>query len=205
MIRILIVDDSAIFREGLRAMLEAHTDWEVCGEAMNGVEGVQKNRLLKPHLIIMDLSMPQMSGIEAAAEILKEFPKVPILLLTLYLTPQLTQEARKVGIRATLSKTATNHLVGGIDAVLRDGCMGSRLGIVPAFRPQSSTSCSLIPTPLAFLCYKGFARTKPALCLFRGIKSRLDERIQLNAPPAKSDPNRCVPVATLERLDPAQR
>jgi len=119
-IRILIVDDSAIFREGLRAMLEAHTDWEVCGEAMNGVEGVQKNRLLKPHLIIMDLSMPQMSGIEAAAEILKEFPKVPILLLTLYLTPQLTQEARKVGIRATLSKTATNHLVGGIDAVLRN-------------------------------------------------------------------------------------
>jgi len=119
-IRILIVDDSAIFREGLRAMLEAQTDWEVCGEAMNGVEGVQKNRLLKPHLIIMDLSMPQMSGIEAAAEILKEFPKVPILLLTLYLTPQLTQEARKVGIRATLSKTATNHLVGGIDAVLRD-------------------------------------------------------------------------------------
>jgi len=119
-IRILIVDDSAIFREGLRAMLAAHTDWEVCGEAMDGVEGVQKNRLLKPHLIIMDLSMPQMSGIEAAAEILKEFPKVPILLLTLYLTPQLTQEARKVGIRATLSKTATNHLVGGIDAVLRN-------------------------------------------------------------------------------------
>jgi NarL family two-component system response regulator LiaR len=119
-IRILIVDDSAIFREGLRAMLEAHTDWEVCGEAMDGVEGVQKNRLLKPHLIIMDLSMPRMSGMDAAIEILKEFPKVPILLLTLYLTPQLTQEARKVGIRATLSKTAANQLVGGIDAVLRD-------------------------------------------------------------------------------------
>ncbi len=94
-IRILIVDDSAIFREGLRAMLEAHTDWEVCGEAMNGVEGVQKNRLLKPHLIIMDFSMPQMSGIEAAAEILKDSPKVPILLLTLYLTPQITKEAPK--------------------------------------------------------------------------------------------------------------
>ena len=94
-ILILIVDDSAIFREGLRAMLEAHTDWEVCGEAMNGVEGVQKNRLLKPHLIIMDLSMPQMSGIEAAAEILKEFPKVPILLLTLYLTPNSPRKPAK--------------------------------------------------------------------------------------------------------------
>src|SRR5712691_2872089 len=101
-------------------MLAAHTDWEVCGEAMDGMEGVQKNRLLKPHLIVMDLSMPQMSGIEAATEILKEFPKIPILLLTLYATSQLTQEARKVGIRATLSKTATDHLVDGIGAVLRD-------------------------------------------------------------------------------------
>jgi len=54
------------------------------------------------------------------AEILKDSPKVPILLLTLYLTPQITKEARKAGIRATLSKTATNHLVGGIAAVLRD-------------------------------------------------------------------------------------
>ena len=119
-IRILIVDDSAIFREGLRELLQAHADWQVCGEAIDGLEGVQKNRLLKPDLIIMDLSMPHMSGIEATTEILKDSPKIPILLLTLYLTPQITQEARKAGIRATLSKTAANHLVGGIDAVLRD-------------------------------------------------------------------------------------
>lgn len=118
-IQILIVDDSAIFREGLRVLLEAHVDWEVCGEAVGGMEGVQKNRLLKPHLVIMDLSMPRMSGIEAAAEILKEFPKVPILLLTLYVTRQLTQEAHKLGIRATLSKTATHHLFGSIEAILR--------------------------------------------------------------------------------------
>jgi len=70
-------------------------------------------------LIIMDLSMPRMSGIEAAVEILKEFPKVPILLLTLHLTRQLSEEARNVGIRATLSKTATHHLVDGIEATLR--------------------------------------------------------------------------------------
>lgn len=118
-IRILVVDDSTIFREGLRPLLEAHHDWEVCGEAVDGIDGIRKNRLLKPHLVIMDLSMPGMSGIEAAAEILKEFPKIPILLLTLYLTPQLTNEARKVGIRATLPKTASDRLVGGIDALLR--------------------------------------------------------------------------------------
>jgi DNA-binding NarL/FixJ family response regulator len=118
-IRILIVDDSAIFREGLRAMLEAHTDWEVCGEAMDGVEGVQKNRLLKPHLIIMDLSMPQMSGIDAAIEILKEFPKVPILLLTLYLPPssprkpaklEFGQRCRKL-LRISLSAASMQYCV----------------------------------------------------------------------------------------------
>lgn len=117
-LRILIVDDSAVFRQGLRAMLESHVDWEICGEAVDGVEGVEKNRLLSPHLIIMDLSMPRMTGLEAASEILKEFPKVPILLLTLYITKQLAEEARSVGIWATLPKTRMHWLVDGIDAVL---------------------------------------------------------------------------------------
>lgn len=118
-IRILIVDDSAVFREGLRTMLEDHPDWQVCGEAKNGVEAIQKNRLLVPQLIVMDLSMPSMSGIEAAHEIFKEFPKVPILLLTLYLTHQLGEQARDAGIRATLSKTQMHHLFSEIEAILR--------------------------------------------------------------------------------------
>ena len=119
-IRILIVDDSAIFREGLRTMLEDHVDWQVCGEAVNGLEAVKKNRLLAPQLIVMDLSMPYMTGIEAAHAILKEFPKVPILLLTLYLTHPLAEQARDLGIRATLSKTDMQHLVCEIEAVLRN-------------------------------------------------------------------------------------
>lgn len=118
-VRILIVDDSSIFREGLRTMLETHAEWEVCGEAVDGIEAVKKTRLLTPHLVVMDLSMPYMTGIEAAYEIFKEFPDLPIFLLTLYLTHQLVEEARNTGIRATLSKTAMNHLVGGIEALLR--------------------------------------------------------------------------------------
>jgi DNA-binding NarL/FixJ family response regulator len=104
-IRILIVDDSATFRERLRTILEAHVDWEVCGEGVDGIEGV-------------DLSMPRMTGIQAAYEILKEFPTVPILLLTLSPRSHLVQEARNIGIRGTLSKAAMDHLVGGIDRVL---------------------------------------------------------------------------------------
>lgn len=118
--RILIVDDSAIFRGDLRAMLETHNGWEVC-EAGNGMEGVEKARQLAPDFVVMDMSMPYMTGIEAASEILREFPNVPIVLLTLYNTRQLAEEARKTGIRATLSKTDAEHLSSGIEAVLRGG------------------------------------------------------------------------------------
>ena len=117
-LKILIVDDSVVFREGLRTMLEPRVDWEICGEASDGVEGVEMNRLLTPSLILMDLSMPRMTGLEAAVAILKEFPKVPIVLLTLYVTKQLVQEARNVGIRATVSKTRMHNLAGGIDEAL---------------------------------------------------------------------------------------
>ncbi|MGH9730364.1 MAG: response regulator [Candidatus Acidiferrales bacterium] len=117
-IRILIVDDSAIFRQDLRETLEAEVNWEVCGEAVDGFEAILKNRLLGPQLIVMDLSMPRMTGIEAAFEILRDFPEVPILLLTLYSTPQLAEHARNIGIRATLSKTAMHRLVGDIQALL---------------------------------------------------------------------------------------
>lgn len=118
-IQILIVDDSALFRQGLRGMLEANLDWEVCGEAVNGLEAIQKNRLLTPHLIIMDFSMPRMTGIEAATEILRESPHVAILLLTLFVSHQLVEDARNSGIRATLDKTAMHCLASGIHAVLR--------------------------------------------------------------------------------------
>lgn len=117
--RILIVDDSVVFRQGLRNMLESRVDWEICGEAADGIEGVEKNRSLVPNLILMDLSMPRMTGLESAAEILKEYPKVPIVLLTLYVTKQLEQEARKIGIRATVSKTRMHELADGINQALQ--------------------------------------------------------------------------------------
>jgi DNA-binding NarL/FixJ family response regulator len=108
-------------------MLEDHTEWEVCGEAADGIEGVAKNRLLNPDVIIMDQTMPRMSGIEAAREIFEEFPHASILLLTLYPTNQLREAARKLGIRATFSKTATVHILGEISALLgRKGADASK-------------------------------------------------------------------------------
>lgn len=100
-------------------MLERHGDWRVCGEAVDGVEAIQKNRQLTPHLIIMDLSMPRMSGLEAASAILNESPKLPILMLTLYATSVFVEQAHDAGIRGALSKTAMHHLADCIEALLR--------------------------------------------------------------------------------------
>ena len=117
-LKILIVDDSAVFRQGLRTLLESRVDWEICGEAADGMEGIDKARELIPNLILMDFSMPRMTGLESAAAILKEFPKVPIVLLTLYVTKQLAQAARNVGIRATVAKADMRGLATDIGQAL---------------------------------------------------------------------------------------
>lgn len=118
-VRVLIVDDSAPFRQDLRLIITRHADWVVCGEAADGREAIEKNRQLNPDLIVMDLSMPRMSGMESANEILREFPDRRIALLTLHASHQLAKEAREARIRATLSKADTDHITDAIEAVLR--------------------------------------------------------------------------------------
>ena len=114
--RLLVVDDHAEIRKGLCRLLATH--WDVCGEAVNGIDAMQAVRQLQPDLIVMDMFMPQMSGVEAAREIRKEFPGIPILLVT---TPDAATEqaARGAGIRGTVSKMALDTLVPAIEALLR--------------------------------------------------------------------------------------
>ena len=98
----------------------SHSDWEICGEAVDGYGAIEKNRQLSPELIVMDLSMPRMNGLEAAVKILQEFPNRRIVLLTLYASHQLADQAHEAGIRGTLSKAAAlDHIEEGIEAVLR--------------------------------------------------------------------------------------
>jgi DNA-binding NarL/FixJ family response regulator len=119
-VRILIVDDNAPIRAALRLVLESHVDWEVCGEAANGIEAIERYRRLRPDLMIVDVSMPVMNGLDASLEILKFSPKIRILLYTSYLTPQLIQIAHNSGIRGTVSKDAMHLVVLGLEALLRD-------------------------------------------------------------------------------------
>jgi DNA-binding NarL/FixJ family response regulator len=118
-VRILVVDDNAQVRDGLRLLLQSHADWEVCGEATDGVEAIEKYRQLSPDLLVVDVSMPRMNGLDASLEILKLSPKILILLYTSYLTAQLIDVAHKAGIRGTVSKDAMHLVVVGLEALLR--------------------------------------------------------------------------------------
>jgi CheY-like chemotaxis protein len=115
--RILIVDDNAELRIALRRRLTAE-NWEVCGEVADGLEAIEAARRLAPDLIVMDLFMPGMTGLEAARKIRHEFPTMLIMLMT---TPDahLEEAARGAGIRGTVSKLAINKMVAGLHALLR--------------------------------------------------------------------------------------
>lgn len=118
-VRILIVDDSTAMRHGVRYLLETHDDWEICGEAADGAEAIEKYRELSPDLLVVDVSMPVMNGLDASLEILKLSPNSLILLFTSFLTRELIETAHESGIRGTLSKDYTELLVGGVEALLR--------------------------------------------------------------------------------------
>ena len=118
-VRILVVDDNATVRDSLRVILQNHANWEVCGEAADGIEAVGKYRQLRPDLLVIDVSMPRMNGIDAALEILKLSPKMLILLYTSYLTAPLIESAHRAGIRGTVSKDSLHLVVVGLETLLR--------------------------------------------------------------------------------------
>ena len=110
---ILIVDDNAIIRRSLRRILESVEGWKVCGEAADGQEGVDKARELGPDLIILDLSMPRLNGLEAARILSKTMPKVPLLMFSAHTGHIVEKEATAAGVSAVLSKT------GDVDTLVR--------------------------------------------------------------------------------------
>jgi DNA-binding NarL/FixJ family response regulator len=116
--RILIVDDSAVIREALRELLEEQNGWEVCGEAANGREGIDKAQQLEPDVIVLDLSMPVMNGLEAARELTRLLPSVPLLMWTDFQTANLTRKALSAGVRTVVSKSESDGLVHSIQALL---------------------------------------------------------------------------------------
>jgi two-component system nitrate/nitrite response regulator NarL len=102
--RILLVDDNALTRGLFRLFIESHPGFEVCGEAADGVEGIEKGEELKPDLIVLDFSMPRANGLQAAKILHKIAPNTPIILLTIYKDIIPISVARAAGVASILSK-----------------------------------------------------------------------------------------------------
>jgi DNA-binding NarL/FixJ family response regulator len=112
--RILIIDDSPLIRRTLRTLLEARPDWMVCGEAENGSQGIEKAQKLQPDLVVMDVVMPVLNGIEASRLLKRLLPKTPIVIFTTFTDPHIKAAALAVGVQAVVDKSEGATLIGNI-------------------------------------------------------------------------------------------
>jgi len=120
MLRILIADDHEVARKGIRALLESHPGWQVCGEAKDGRETVELVSTLKPDLVLLDIGMPGLNGLEAARQIIASDPDIPILILTMHDSDQVVREVLRAGARGFLLKSdAGRDLVAAVEALQR--------------------------------------------------------------------------------------
>lgn len=119
-VRILVADDHQVVRTGLRSLLESKGDWEVCGEASNGREAVEKAAKLKPDVAVLDIAMPLLNGVEATRQILKVSPKTAVLILTMHDSDSLIQEVLGAGaLGYVLKDDADRNLVAAVDSLSR--------------------------------------------------------------------------------------
>jgi len=119
--RILVADDHEVVRKGLVALLQQQPNWEVCGEAGDGREAVEKTRELRPDVVILDIGMPSLNGLEATRQILKLNPQAKVLILTLHDSDQVVRDVLNAGARGFLLKSdAARDLVAAVEALRRD-------------------------------------------------------------------------------------
>ena len=119
-LRIIIVDDHAVVRRGVRALLESQPGWEVAGEAVTGREAVDLAKRLYPDIVVMDLSLPELNGLDAARQILKDSPRTEVLVLTMHHSEELVRNVLQAGARGYVLKSdADESLIAAVES-LRD-------------------------------------------------------------------------------------
>jgi DNA-binding NarL/FixJ family response regulator len=119
-LRILVADDHDILRKGLRFLLTEHPGWSVCGEARNGREAVELTSALKPDIVILDLELPELNGIEATQQIKRQLPKTEVLIFTMHDRENLIAESLRAGARGYVLKSDSEEkLIEGIHALAK--------------------------------------------------------------------------------------
>jgi DNA-binding NarL/FixJ family response regulator len=120
-LRILIADDHEVVRRGLCALLQSHEGWEICGDAKDGREAVEKAKQLKPDVVIVDVGMPNLNGLAATRQLLQQNPQQKVIVLTITDSDQVIREALDAGARGFVLKSdAARDLVSAVEALQRN-------------------------------------------------------------------------------------
>jgi DNA-binding NarL/FixJ family response regulator len=120
-LRILVADDQEAIRKRVRSILVSHGGFEVCAEATNGNEAIEKAQVLKPDLVILDITMPITNGLDAARTIKRILPQTPIVILSVHKDRQIMKEARGIGVQGFVAKEeASRDLINAAEAVLHE-------------------------------------------------------------------------------------
>jgi DNA-binding NarL/FixJ family response regulator len=122
-LRILIADDHDVMREGTRAVIERQPGWEVCGIAATGRQAVELAFALEPDVVVMDMTMPELNGLEAAQQIKRRLPQTEILIFTAHQIEELVPEVFKTGVKSLIFKgDAHTYLVDAIQSLSQHKC-----------------------------------------------------------------------------------
>ncbi len=120
LLRVLVADDHSVVRAGLRSLIESRPGWQVCAEAANGREAVDKAAKLKPDIAVLDVSMPVLNGVEATRQLRKHSPETEVLILTMHDADQMVQQLVEAGCRGYILKDdADRNLLAALDSLRR--------------------------------------------------------------------------------------
>ena len=115
----MVVDDNYVIRSALRQMIQTRQSWEVCGEGKDGHEAVVKHAELNPNIVVMDIDMPTLNGLQAARQILKNHPSACILILSIFDSAAIVEEVKKAGIKGFCSKNTMGSFFDAVETLLR--------------------------------------------------------------------------------------
>jgi DNA-binding NarL/FixJ family response regulator len=187
--RILVADDHPIFRFGLCSLLGSHEGWEVCGEAADGKQAIEKCRQLKPDLVILDICMPRLNGVDAARQILKDNPAQRILVLTSVDSEQVVRDCLEAGVRGWVKSDGTDDLKAAVEALERYECtFSSRVsdlimnGYVRRYRlgPAAAKVNKLSPREREVLQLLGEGKTSKEVAILLNVKVKTAETHRSN-------------------------
>lgn len=161
-LRILVADDHDVVRRGLRVLLEGQPGWEVCGEANTGREAVDRVRRLKPDVVVLDVNLPELSGLEVAREVVQSLPQTEVLILTMDESPQMMRDLLRAGVRGYVFKSDVG---------------GDLLQAVEALGKHQHFFTSKV----AEMMYQDYVKSPPAVGAGESLTARQHEVIRLLA------------------------